>query len=453
MAAAADAAASELVRLENVSHHLGRGAAARQVLYEVSLSIQQGEVAILSGPSGSGKTTALTLIGALRRVQAGSLRVLGEELSGASSAARVAVRRRIGFVFQQHNLLGSLTALQNVEMGFPGSPRPAARERRRRAEAMLAAVGLAGFERAKPERLSGGQRQRVAIARALVGEPRLILADEPTASLDRKSGREVVEILRGLARERGASVVLVTHDARILDVADRILHLEDGRLVSFGDAVLASTRHLMGLFAEMTRRGELAERVRSMHAEEFAAALERVTREAEHFLRVSSLAQSDAFEGLLDGMLVAFTHKIGDLLGVDRASLFLLDEATGELWSKAARDAGGELFEIRVPRGAGIAGAVALSGEPVSLVDAYTDPRFDPSADRASGYRTKSVLCVPIHDLEGRVFAVAQALNKRSGEPFDAADLRRFQEWMAALGVLLESWWRMSGRGKRGGAG
>ena len=121
---------------------------------------------------------------------------------------------------------------------------------------------------------------------------------QPTASLDKKSGREVVEILRGLARERGASVVLVTHDARILDVADRILHLEDGRLVSFGDAVLASTRHLMGLFAEMSRRGELDARLRGMHPEEFAEALERVTREAEHFLRVSGLAQSDAFEGL-----------------------------------------------------------------------------------------------------------------------------------------------------------
>jgi putative ABC transport system ATP-binding protein len=434
------------VVLQGVSHHLGRGAMARQVLFDVSLEVQTGEIAILSGPSGSGKTTALTLIGALRRAQSGSLRVLGEELVGASSSARVSVRRRIGFVFQQHNLLGSLSSIQNVEMGFAARPRPPRRERHRRAEAMLAAVGLAGLEAAKPDRLSGGQRQRVAVARALVGEPRLVLADEPTASLDRKSGREVVEILRGLARERGASVVLVTHDARILDVADRILHLEDGRLVSFGDAVLASTRHLMGLFADMSRRGELDARLREMHPEEFAEALERVTREAEHFLRVSGLAQSHAFEGLLDAMLVAFTHKIGDLLGADRASLFLLDAESGELWSKAARDAGGELFEIRVPRGKGIAGAVAESGEPVALADAYTDPRFDPSADRASGYRTRSVLCVPIRDLDGRVFAVAQALNKRDGGAFEAADLRRFREWMASLGVLLESWWRMSGR-------
>jgi putative ABC transport system ATP-binding protein len=438
------------VVLDHVSHHLGKGPTRRQVLYDVSLEVKQGEVAILSGPSGSGKTTALTLIGALRRAQEGSLKVLGAELIGASNAARVAVRRRIGFVFQQHNLLGSLTSLQNVLMGFSQSAPPPARERRRRAEAMLASVGLAGFEAARPERLSGGQRQRVAIARALVGEPRLVLADEPTASLDRKSGREVVEILRSLARERGASVVLVTHDARILDVADRILHLEDGHLVSFGDVVLASTRHLMGLFAEMSRRGELDARLRGMHPEEFAEALERVTREAEHFLRVSGLAQSDAFEGLLDAMLVAFTHKIGDLLEADRASLFLLDESSGELWSKAARDAGGELFEIRIPRGKGIAGAVAESGEPLILADAYSDPRFDPSADRASGYRTQSVLCVPIRNLDGRVFAVAQALNKRSGAAFDAADLRRFRDWMGSLGVLLESWWRMSSRAQPG---
>jgi putative ABC transport system ATP-binding protein len=438
--------AAEPVRLENVSHHLGRGAGRRQVLYDVSLEIRQGEVAILSGPSGSGKTTALTLIGALRSAQSGSVRVLGEELVGASGATRVGVRRRIGFVFQQHNLLGSLTALQNVVLGFSGAPRPPSRERRRRAEAMLAAVGLAGFESARPDRLSGGQRQRVAIARALVKEPKLVLADEPTASLDKKSGREVVELLRGLARERGASVVLVTHDARILDVADRILHLEDGHLVSLGDMVLASTRHLMGLFAEMSRRGELTARLESMHPEEFQEALERVTREAEHFLRVSGLAQNEAFEALLDNMLVAFTHKIGDLMSADRASLFLVDPLSGELWSKAARDAGGALVEIRISPGHGIAGAVAASGEPVALADAYTDPRFDPSADRATGYRTKDVLCVPIRDLEGRVFAVAQALNKRGDGGFDASDLRRFQEWMASMGVLLESWWRMSAR-------
>src|SRR5262250_1565701 len=123
------------VVLQGVSHHLGRGALARQVLFEVSLEVQAGEIAILTGPSGSGKTTALTLIGALRRAQSGSLRVLGEELVGAPGSARVSVRRRIGFVFQQHNLLGSLSSLQNVEMGFAARPRPPRRERRRRAEA------------------------------------------------------------------------------------------------------------------------------------------------------------------------------------------------------------------------------------------------------------------------------------------------------------------------------
>src|SRR5262249_1539051 len=156
------------------------------------------------------------------------------------------------------------------------------------------------------------------------------------------------------------------------------------------------TRHLMGLFAEMSRKGELPARVRDMHEEEFAAALERVTREAEHFLRVSAMAQNDAFAGMLDGMLVAFTHKIGTLLGAARARLFLVDRTPGGLWSKAARDAGGELVEIRVPPGHGIAGSVATSGQAAVIEDAYTDSRFDPSADRATGYRTKSVLCVPI---------------------------------------------------------
>lgn len=432
------------VRIEHLDHHFGRTPLRRQVLFDLSTSIEAGEIVILTGPSGSGKTTALTLIGALRSAQGGSLEVLGAQLVGATTRQRVGVRRQIGYIFQHHNLLDALSATQNVQTALQLHPELNGRERRRRSAQMLEAVGLSDFVDAAPDRLSGGQKQRVAIARALVSEPKLILADEPTASLDRQSGREVVNLMQALARDRGVTVVLVTHDNRILDVADRILHLEDGRLEPFGDAVLASTSHLLGVFADFNRKGELFRRVGAMHPEEFGEVLDRVTREAEQFLRASELSRGEAFESMLDAMLEAFTRKIGDILEADRASLFLLDEERGELWSKGARGNDDEPVEIRIPRGAGIAGAVAESGEVLNLADAHRDPRFDASADRRTGYRTRSLLCIPLRDDDGRVFAVAQALNKRGGEAFDAEDQKRFEDFMASLRVLLASWWRMA---------
>jgi energy-coupling factor transporter ATP-binding protein EcfA2 len=318
------------------------------------------------------------------------------------------------------------------------------REMQSRAREMLEQVGLGERADHYPAQLSGGQKQRVAIARALVSQPQIILADEPTASLDKKSGRDAVDLMQRLAKEQGVTVVLVTHDNRILDIADRIIHLEDGRLSSFGEAVLANTKHMMGMLADHNRKGELTRRVVDMPAEQFHALLEQVTGEAQQFLRVSALATDDAFESMLEQALEAFTYKIGELLGADRASLFLVDAARGELWSKVARDAGGKPFEIRVPLTRGIVGAVVASGRPASVPDAYADPRFDRSADEASGYRTRSILCVPLLDQQGRVFGAAQLLNKAGGAPFDAADERRFAEFMASLGVILESWWRMS---------
>ncbi len=433
----------DLIRIQGLDHHFGRGALRRQILFDLTANIRAGEIVILTGPSGSGKTTALTLIGALRAVQSGSLEVLGQELAGASKRALVEARRQIGYIFQQHNLLDALTASQNVQIGLQLQPGLRGRERRKRACEMLEAVGLADYVDTHPDRLSGGQKQRVAIARALVTRPKLILADEPTASLDKKSGREVVNLMEKLAREDRRSVVLVTHDSRILDVADRILHLEDGRLKSFGDAVLANTNQMLGLFADFNRKGELARRVSDMHPEEFSEVLEQVTREANQFLHVSKIASGKAFESMLDSMIEAFTKKVGDILDADRASLFLLDESRGELWSKAARGASGEPLEIRIPRDAGIAGTVATSGETINLPDVHADPRWNPSADRESGYETKSLLCIPLRDANGGVFAVAQALNKRDGSPFDADDEKRFAEFMSTVGMLLETWWRM----------
>jgi putative ABC transport system ATP-binding protein len=202
----------------------------RQVLQAVELSIHPGEVVLLTGPSGCGKTTLLTLVGALRQVMEGSVRVFGRELQGSTRTDRQRIRRGIGMIFQGHNLLRCLTAEQNVQIGADLLPGLGYRARRDLAREWLRAVGLSDHMAKLPHDLSGGQKQRVAIARALAADPRLLLADEPTAALDSRSGREVVDLLRGLAREEGCAVLMVTHDPRILDVGDRLLRMEDGRL-------------------------------------------------------------------------------------------------------------------------------------------------------------------------------------------------------------------------------
>ena len=220
------------VVVDNLSHAFGQGEMRREVLQNISFSIEPGKVVLLTGPSGCGKTTLLTLIGALRTVQQGEVSVLGESLHGAGRRRRQQVRRRIGMIFQGHNLLRCLTAEQNVQMGADLLPDLSYRARRDEARQWLRAVGLEDHMAKVPHDLSGGQKQRVAIARALAANPRLLLADEPTAALDSRTGREVVELLRRLAREQSCAVLMVTHDPRIVDVADRLLQMEDGRLKS-----------------------------------------------------------------------------------------------------------------------------------------------------------------------------------------------------------------------------
>lgn len=219
-----------VVAVKNLNHYFGKGNLKKQVLFDINLDIGKGEIVLMTGPSGSGKTTLLTLSGGLRSPQEGSLEVLGVEMVGASKRQIIEVRKNIGYIFQAHNLLKSLTAQQNVEMSGQLHPQMSAREVRERATEMLNAVGLSERRSYYPENLSGGQKQRVAIARALMSHPKLVLADEPTAALDGKSGREIVEIMQQLAKEQGTTILMVTHDNRILDVADRIVHLEDGSL-------------------------------------------------------------------------------------------------------------------------------------------------------------------------------------------------------------------------------
>lgn len=221
---------TSLIDVQNLNFSFGSGELTQPVLKNVTISILKGEIVLMTGPSGSGKTTFLTIVGGLRQASSGSVKILDHQLINSTEQVKVKIRQNTGYIFQQHNLLKSLTALQNVSMALEMNNHLTEHERLEHAAKMLTAVGLGDRLNYKPDQLSGGQRQRVSIARALVGKPKLILADEPTASLDKQSGQEAVSILKKLAKESGTTILLVTHDYRILDIADRVIELEDGAI-------------------------------------------------------------------------------------------------------------------------------------------------------------------------------------------------------------------------------
>lgn len=437
-----------VVRIEHLNHSYGTGPLRKQVLFDVSLDIYPGEIVILTGPSGSGKTTLLTLCGALRSVEDGAVLVLGQQLRAASPADLVRIRQNIGFIFQGHNLIDALNATQNVQMAL-GLHGMASAETERRAVAMLGAVGLGDRVTYRPDKLSGGQKQRVAIARALVREPRIVLADEPTAALDKKSGREVVELLQELARAQACTILMVTHDNRILDIADRIVTLEDGRLTSFTAGMVAHTGHMLSAFAQLSRGGELVRHVERLSATQFVEMLDQMTSEFEEFLRVVDITHPEtaggaAISALFDQMLEALTLKVRELLQAERGTIFMVDRQGGRLRSRVAhRDGLAPLF-IDVPIGRGVAGKVAQTGKVQNVADAYAHPDFNPDVDRETGYRTRSILCAPIVNRANTVVAVAQLLNKAGGEPFSAEDEATFREFAEPLGLILESALRMA---------
>jgi putative ABC transport system ATP-binding protein len=427
------------IAVRNLNHHFGAGALRKQILFDISVDVHPGEIVINTGPSGSGKTTLLTLACGLRAVQAGSVRTLDTELNGASSETLVRVRQRIGFIFQAHNLLGALTASQNVQMGLQLDRSVGPRQARDRSVEMLHAVGLGQRVDHYPRQLSGGQKQRVAIARALVRRPKIVLADEPTAALDKASGREVVDILHRLAKEQGCAILLVTHDNRILDVADRILMLEDGRISSFASGIGASAENMLGAFAQMQRKGELSRHLRTLPEADFMHALGQVTGEFEQVLRTMDLANADATSSLLDQVLEVAAIRIRDMLGAERTTVFLVDRQHNQLWSKVAQHAGDQPLDIRLPIGVGIAGKVAERGEAMNISDPQHHPDFNPQIDRRTGYHTRSILSMPIRTRSGAVVGVAQVLNKQEENAFTAADEKRLQEFAPALGIILET--------------
>ena len=276
----------------------------------------------------------------------------------------------------------------------------------------------------------------------------MVLADEPTASLDKASGREVVDRMQSLARERGTTILLVTHDNRILDVADRILHLEDGKLATFTDAVIANTQQMMHLLAQNTERQHIEQLVDAMDETAFRGTLQELTQQSQRFLEATAMASDEAYQSMLEQSLRVFTRRVGELLEAERASLFLVDRERQELVLRVAQDMP-EGDYVRIPLASGIAGAAAMSGEVVRVDDAYADPRFNQAVDAETGFRTRSMLCLPLQDRSGAVFAVTQLLNRRGGRPFDEQDTHRYAEFASSLSVLLESLVKLGGTAAR----
>ena len=221
-----------LIEAVNVAKVLGSGAAKVAALRGVSLALSGGELTLLMGPSGSGKTTLLSILGCMLTPTEGTVRVCGHSTDGAGPEDLALLRREhVGFVFQSFHLFPTLSAADNVRLALDVRGEPARSAKARSREA-LAKVGLSHKTSAFPRELSGGEQQRVAIARAIVGNPSIILADEPTAALDGENGQAIMTILAGIAKEQGRGVLIVTHDPRLLPFADRVVHIEDGLIVS-----------------------------------------------------------------------------------------------------------------------------------------------------------------------------------------------------------------------------
>jgi putative ABC transport system ATP-binding protein len=256
------------VRARGVSFAYGQGDARNQVLFDISIEIPPGQLVVMTGPSGSGKTTLLTLLGGLRTAQEGRIELIGHDLSHLRSHDLVPIRREIGFIFQRHNLFEALTATENVRMALQlgglssGGMRWRARE-------MLEQFGLANRLDHMPHALSVGQCQRVAIARALANRPRLVLADEPTAALDMEATTNVLGRLKQLAVENDTAILMVTHDHRIIELADRLVHMVDGRIVS--DVVLSDALRMCEFLKGVAP-------FRSLTPDELTILAEKVTR-------------------------------------------------------------------------------------------------------------------------------------------------------------------------------
>ncbi|MBI2848442.1 MAG: ATP-binding cassette domain-containing protein [Chloroflexi bacterium] len=228
---------NNILDMQDVTRVFGAGDSRVKAVDNVSLAVAEGEILLVMGPSGSGKTTLLLIAGALLRPTSGAVLIAGENIASMPERELSNLRRdKIGFIFQSFNLLSALSAQENVEtvLNLAGRQK---REAQARAAEILSELGLERRLRFRPDKLSGGEKQRISIARALANDPSLVLADEPTANLDSQRGHEVMELLRDIARKRKKTVVIVSHDQRIRDVADRVVWLEDGRIKELTETI------------------------------------------------------------------------------------------------------------------------------------------------------------------------------------------------------------------------
>jgi putative ABC transport system ATP-binding protein len=242
-----DPSHSATLQISHITKRYGAGSTEVTAVRDVSLSVSPGEIVLIMGPSGSGKTTLLSMLGALLKPTEGTIQLNGTTISALEENRLPDIRlKQFGFIFQDFNLLSALTALENVAIVAELAGAKSG-EAKRKAASLLTELGLGERLNFPPEKLSGGEKQRVAIARALVNDPRLILADEPTANLDSKIGHEIMRLLRNIAKEQGRSVVIVSHDQRIKDIADRVLWLEDGE---FKETVTMAIDPVCGMSVE-----------------------------------------------------------------------------------------------------------------------------------------------------------------------------------------------------------
>lgn len=219
-----------VISINSLNHYFGEGKLRKQVLFDITLNINLGEIVILTGPSGSGKTTLLTLMGGLRSAQEGSLKILGQQIYGASKNQLTQLRKQLGYIFQAHNLMSFLTAKQNVRLSLELHEEFLQEDLDIKAQAILETVGLGNRVDYYPENLSGGQKQRVAIARTMAMQPDILLMDEPTSALDPEMVKEVLDVIKGLA-ETGITMAIVTHEMGFAkEVSNRILFLDSGLL-------------------------------------------------------------------------------------------------------------------------------------------------------------------------------------------------------------------------------
>jgi putative ABC transport system ATP-binding protein len=422
-----------LIRVEGLCHSFGKGSLRKQILFDISTEIPQGEIVIVTGPSGSGKTTLLTIVSALRSVQQGSVQVLGEELMNAKPAVLERVRRDIGFIFQQHNLLNALTAVQNVELGLRVSNRYKGAALRKRAQEFLEIVGLDDRLHYKPEQLSGGQRQRVAIARALASEPPMLMADEPTASLDKQSGREVVDRMKLMAKEHGTTILLVTHDNRILDIADRIVYLEDGRLSTFTDAVIDNSQQMMRVMHDVQEHAPAGEAGGDF---DFQYLLVDISLQAQRLQALEGKVNEQAYRSILAGGLRDFTQRVSGILGAE-SSLLLVPDEDGTSLLPFPDDQLPNDAPPRIPMDRGLSAATLQDRKTIRLASPAGDSRYDVEIDGLLNPGGGPMISLPVFDSDQVPLAVIQLFKGRDDEPFGEDIENKLQRFMDTVSILL----------------